>query len=156
MNLKPRGVIVAVCLLCLFGSTISAGADPGRPGVRRAKGITVQKRREIISSLNLNDSQRQAFRQRKAAYRKRNVELKNDIALKSVERDNEIEKTNPDKEKVRRLTDEIGALKNQRVQEGNNLQADFEKLLTPAQLEKWRGVIKEHASTSADLDAAAE
>jgi len=151
-----RSILIAVLGLGLLGDAGVSPAAPGTAASRRPQGLTILQRREIIARLNLTDTQRQAFKQRKAAFRKRMVELKNDIALKKVDRDNEIEKAAPDKARVRRLTDEIGALQGQMVTEDNNYLVEFEKLLTPAQLEKWRVFLKEHASTPADLDAAAE
>ena len=153
---RNKRILSVILGLGLLGSTVACFADAGTPGLRRVKGITIQQRKDIINRLNLTDSQRMAFKQRKAAFRKRMVELKNDIALKKVDRDNEIEKSAPDKARVHRLTDEIGALQGQLVQEDNNHLVEFEKLLTPAQLEKWRAFLKEHASVSADIDTAAE
>jgi len=151
----PKCLAVLLGVLCLWGGATLAGADPVRPAVRHP-GMTPNQRREIVKQLNLTDSQRLAVQQRRASFRKRMQELKNDIALKSVERDTELEKKAPDQAKVHRLTDEIGALKNQRSQENNNHQAEFEKLLTPAQLEKWRTILKDRKSAVADVDAAAD
>jgi Spy/CpxP family protein refolding chaperone len=135
-----------------YGMASSVWAAPEGRALRphqRIQRMSPQQRQEQISHLQLTVAQRQAARQRKAAYRKRMIELKSQLDLRRVDRDSELEKAAPDKAKLQKLSEEIGRIRGQMIAEETNARVDFEKLLTPEQLVKWRELKKNQKNTEA-------
>ncbi len=141
---KKRILATCLALGCLWPAASAFASPEGRnPRLReRAPRSSPQERREQVQNLQLTDAQRQAIRERRAAYRKRMIELKSQLELRRVDRDTELEKTNPDKAKLQKLSEEIGRIRGQMIGEETNAKVDFEKLLTPEQARKWREMKK--------------
>jgi len=99
-----------------------------------------QLRQSDLSRLKLNDQQRQQALDMKEGYRKRVSDLRCKLRQKKLERQKEMQQTTPDKEKLQLLSQEIGQIHGQILVEDANSRSDFEKILTPQQLEEWKNL----------------
>jgi|SRR5665213_129547 len=91
-------------------------------------------RHEIIEKLQLTDVQKKQIRETRAIYRVNVAKLENQIKLKKVELENELDKPEPDPAQIDILTGQLGVLYGQRLNVKVKASIDLEKrILTPQQ-----------------------
>jgi Spy/CpxP family protein refolding chaperone len=101
------------------------------------------QRRADISRLKLSDQQRQQVLDMNKSYSKRLSDLRCKLRQKKADRQKEMQQPTPDKEKLQQLSQEIGQIHGQIIVEDTNSRLDFEKILTPQQLEEWKKIRNE-------------
>ncbi|MGH7739428.1 MAG: Spy/CpxP family protein refolding chaperone [bacterium] len=107
-------------------------------------------RREILQVLRLTADQRQQIDDCRASYRKKMAELNGQLEVKQVELENELDKAEPDQDKLSDLTQTIGDLLGQRLLERAEAKIKIEKqILTPQQADQLKMLQLE---TSSDPD----
>ncbi len=94
-------------------------------------------RREILEKLQLTKEQRGLLRQNRAVFRKKAAELEGQIKIKKVDLENELEKPEPDLEKIDLINSEIYSLlgKKNSIQIKAMLEIE-KKILTPQQTDQ--------------------
>ena len=98
-------------------------------------------RREIMDKLQVTKDQKHLLQQNRAAYRKKIAVIEGQIKIKKVDLENEVEKAEPDTDKIDQLTSEIGALLAQKY--STQIKAELEvekKILTPQQVEQLKAL----------------
>lgn len=98
-------------------------------------------RREIMDKLQVTKDQKHLLQQNRATYRKKIAVIEGQIKVKKVDLENEVEKTDPDADKIDQLTSEIGALLAQKY--STQIKAELEvekKILTPQQVEQLKAL----------------
>lgn len=107
-------------------------------------------RREILQELRLTADQRQQIDDCRASYRKKMAELNGQLEVKQVELENELDKAEPDQDKLSDLTQAIGNLLGERLLERAEAKIKIEKqILTPQQADQLKMLQLE---TSSDPD----
>jgi Spy/CpxP family protein refolding chaperone len=94
-------------------------------------------RKEVMDKLQVTKDQRLLLRQNRATYRHKIAVIEGQFKVKKVELENEIEKPDPDLDKIDQLTSEIGTLLGQKY--STQIKAELEvekKILTPDQAEQ--------------------
>lgn len=115
------------------GQTVSSSAVKPVPTETSSVRLT---RREIIKRLDLSDVQKKSLRQHKAAYRKTMAEIQGQLKVKQVELENELDKPEPDQDRLDAIIQKIADLYGQKL--GAQVKAKLElekKILTPQQVE---------------------
>lgn len=115
------------------GQTASSSAVKPLPTETSSTRLT---RREIIKRLDLSDVQKKSLRQHKAAYRKSMAEIQGQLKVKQVELENELDKPEPDQDRLDAIIQKIADLYGQKL--GAQVKAKLElekKILTPQQVE---------------------
>jgi Spy/CpxP family protein refolding chaperone len=102
-----------------------------------------QQRRSDINRLKLSEQQRQQVLDINKSYSKRLSDLRCKLRQKKADRQKEMQQPTPDKEKLQQLSQEIGQIHGQIIVEDTNSRLDFEKILTPQQLEEWKKIRNE-------------
>jgi len=90
-----------------------------------------------MDKLQVTKDQRLLLRQNRATYRHKIAVIEGQFKVKKVELENEIEKPDPDLDKIDQLTSEIGTLLGQKY--STQIKAELEvekKILTPDQAEQ--------------------
>jgi len=98
-------------------------------------------RREIMDKLQVTKDQKHLLQQNRAAYRKKIAVIEGQIKVKKVDLENEVEKADPDMDKIDQLTSEIGGLLAQKY--STQIKAELEvekKILTPQQVEQLKAL----------------
>lgn len=98
-------------------------------------------RKEIMDKLQVTKDQKHMLQQNRAAYRKKIAVIEGQIKVKKVDLENEVEKTDPEMDKIDQLTSEIGALLAQKY--STQIKAELEvekKILTPQQVEQLKAL----------------
>jgi Spy/CpxP family protein refolding chaperone len=116
----------------------AAGAYRASPAVRKA--ALQERHRKVIQKLNLTPDQAKRIHEFRAGYRQRVAEINAKLHVKRVELENEMDKTNPDPERVKALTEEIGKLKAARDLEKLRAKRELDKILTPEQREELKRI----------------
>lgn len=123
---KLLGILATAALLC--GPAASAPAAPEGDG---GKG-------RFFEDLNLDAGQKEALRRHRAEIKRRMTELKGRLEVKRVEMENELEKPEPDKDRLYRLVDEIAAIQKEKLALRVEAALALKGILTPEQFEKFR------------------
>ncbi len=98
-------------------------------------------RREIYDKLQVTREQRGLLRQNRADFRKKTAELDGQIKVKKVDLENELEKPEPDLEKIDLITAEIGALLGKKYSVQTKAMLEVEKkILTPQQTDQLKAL----------------
>lgn len=111
-------------------SKVTVPSKNGRP-------MTFRKLRKV---LQLTDDQAEQIRQQRAEFRKQMAVLEGKIKVLMADYETEMEKTDPDKEKVKEIAKNISDLRGEKVQEKINSRLEVRKLLTPEQLDKLKTI----------------
>lgn len=90
-------------------------------------------RHEIVEKLQLTDLQKKQIRETRAAYRVNVAKLENQIKLKKVELENELDKPEPDPAQIDILTGQLGVLYGQRLNVKVKASIDLEKRILTSQ-----------------------
>src|SRR5947207_4208443 len=135
--MKNQRTVLALFLMLALAvcgkSSADPAADAAKPKPTEVPAVKLS-RREIMAKLQLTPEQKKLLQHARAAYRKQIAELDGKIKVKKVELENELDKPEPNKEKIAALTEEIGALYGQRLSVRVNASLDLEKtILTPQQ-----------------------
>jgi hypothetical protein len=128
-------VMVGLFVLSLTRLSYSQPAADNSPKAKPTEIIHLT-RREIIKRLQLTDDQHKLLQQHRAAYRKSIAVLDGQLKVKEVDLENELEKSDPDQDKLDLIVQNIGELKGQRL--GVQVKAKLElekKILTPQQVD---------------------
>lgn len=108
-------------------------------------------RREILEQLQLTDDQRKQIEDCRATYRKKMAEINGQLQVEQVELENELEKAEPDQDKLTDLSQKIGDLLGQRILEKVNAKIAIEKqILTPQQTDQLKMLQLDMSSESDD------
>ena len=141
----------------LVGGMVVASTTFAAPGsrptptvshVHKAHRLTASQRREVLTKLNLTPDQRESLRERRTSYRKKMAELDAQLELKHIDLDSEMERPHPDKDRLQKLSEDIGKIQSQKIYEETDARVDFEKILTPEQLETWKAFKQDQANQS--------
>jgi Spy/CpxP family protein refolding chaperone len=111
-------------------------------------------RHEIVEKLQLTDDQNKKIRETRAAYRISVAKLDNQIKLKKVELENELDKPEPDQSQIDILTGQLGVLYGQRLNVKVKASIELEKqILTPQQADLLKTLqVKESSASDEILD----
>lgn len=98
-------------------------------------------RKELMDKLQVTKAQKALLRQNRAAYRKQIALIEGQFKVKKVELESEIEKPEPDQEKIDQLATEIGALLAKKYSAQIRAELEIEKkILTPQQVEQLKAL----------------
>jgi Spy/CpxP family protein refolding chaperone len=98
-------------------------------------------RKEMMDKLQVTKAQKALLRQNRAAYRKQIALIEGQFKVKKVELESEIEKPEPDQEKIDQLTTEIGTLLAKKYSAQIKAELEIEKkILTPQQVEQLKAL----------------
>lgn len=135
-----KGLLFALLPILALASPNMARADGTTDSIAKAKPTEVPQAhltlREIMDKLQITKEQRHLLQQNRAANRKKLVVIKGKINEKRVDLENEIEKAEPDKDRIKQLTAEIGVLLGQKYDILIEAELDVEKILTPQQVDQ--------------------
>ena len=135
-----KGLLFALLPILALASQNMARADSTTDSSAKAKPTEVPQihltLREIMDKLQMTKEQRHLLQQNRAAYRKKMVVIKGKISEKKVDLENEIEKAESDRDRIKQLTAEIGALLGQKYDILIEAELDVEKILTPQQVDQ--------------------
>ncbi len=111
-------------------------------------------RHEIVEKLQLTDVQKKKIRETRALYRISVAKLDNQIKLKKVELENELDKPEPDQAQIDILTGQLGILYGQRLNIKVKASIELEKqILTPQQADLLKTLqVKESSASDEILD----
>jgi Spy/CpxP family protein refolding chaperone len=151
-NQKKTLALLFILVLAACGRS---WADPA-PDAAKAKPTEVPAvkltRREIMEKLQLTADQKKQLQHARASYRKQIAELDGQIKVKKVELENELDKSEPNQEKIAALTEEIGALYGKKLSVRVNASLDLEKnILTPQQSDLLKSLQPKDASSSDEI-----
>jgi hypothetical protein len=155
--MKKKCVMPIMAVLFLLSIVRFSYSQPVPDNSAKAKPTEIQSthltRREIIKRLQLTDDQHKLLQQHRAAYRKSIAVLDGQLKVKEVDLENELEKPDPDQEKLDLIVQNIGELKGQRL--GVQVKAKLElekKILTPQQVDLLKSLQgKENSATDENL-----
>jgi Spy/CpxP family protein refolding chaperone len=142
-------VIFFAAILAVWGR---AQADPASE-TAKVKPVETPavhlNRREIVEKLQLTDAQKKQIRVARAAYRVSVAKLDNQIKLKKVLLENELDKPEPDSVQLDLLTGQLGELYGQRLNVKLKASIELEKkILTPQQADMLKALqVKESAAS---------
>ena len=109
-------------------------------------------RREIVEKLQLTDAQKKQIRNTRASYRISVAKLDNQIKLKKVMLENELDKPEPDSIPIDLLTGQIGELYGQRLNAKVKASIELEKkILTPQQSDLLKTLQVKESSASDEI-----
>jgi Spy/CpxP family protein refolding chaperone len=133
-----------------------AGAASGEADASKNKPSEVQTvhltRHEIIEKLQLTDDQKKQIRDTRATYRIDVLKLDNQIKLKKVELENELDKPEPDQTQIDLLTGQLGVLYGQRLNVKVKASIELEKrILTPQQSDLLKTLQDKDSSTTDEI-----
>jgi Spy/CpxP family protein refolding chaperone len=150
-----KWTLAVALILGVFAAPLErASADETRPAKSKFAGRTRHLgKREILKKLQLSDGQLKQLRERRAAFRKKMAEIDGQIKVQKVELESEMEKPQPDREKLDVITKKISDLKGAKLSEKVKAKVELEKeILTPEQVEKMKALQQGTAETEAELD----
>lgn len=90
-------------------------------------------RKEMMDKLQVTKEQKVLLRQNRANYRKKIAVIDGQLKVKKVDLENEIEKPEPDQNRIDQLTSEIGALLAQKYSAQIKAELEIEKKILTAQ-----------------------
>jgi len=109
-------------------------------------------RREVVEKLQLTDVQKKQIRDTRAAYRTSVTKMENQIKLKKVELENELDKPEPDAAQIDLLTQQLGVLYGQRLNVKVKASIELEKkILTPQQSDLLKTLQVKESSASDEI-----
>ncbi|HXL73484.1 MAG TPA: hypothetical protein VN963_07670 [bacterium] len=124
---------VNIAVLRTAEAVTTTDADSGKLKPTEVPSVHLT-RHEIVEKLQLTDIQKRQIRETRAAYRINVAKLENQIKLKKVELENELDKPEPDPAQIDILTGQLGVLYGQRLNVKVKASIDLEKsILTPQQ-----------------------
>ena len=143
--MKNKGLAFAFfCALTLISMDL-VRADAAPDSAVKAKPTEPPQahltRKEVMDKLQVTKDQKHLLQQNRAAYRKKIAVIEGQIKVKKVDLENEVEKAEPDADKIDQLTSEIGALLGQKY--STQIKAELEvekKILTPQQVEQLKAL----------------
>jgi hypothetical protein len=151
--MKSKYVIPVVAAFFVLPFARLSYSQPAADNSPKAKPTEIihLTRREIIKRLQLTDDQHKLLQQHRAAYRKSIAVLDGQLKVKEVDLENELEKSDPDQDKLDVIVQSIGELKGQRL--GVQVKAKLElekKILTPQQVDLLKSLEGKESSTADD------
>ncbi|HTC21987.1 MAG TPA: hypothetical protein VK859_14115 [bacterium] len=151
--MKSKHVILVMAGLVVLSFARLSYSQPAVDNSPKAKPTEIIRltRREIIKRLQLTDDQHKLLQQHRAAYRKSIAVLDGQLKVKEVDLENELEKSDPDQDKLDLIVQNIGELKGQRL--GVQVKAKLElekKILTPQQVDLLKSLEGKESSTTDD------
>jgi Spy/CpxP family protein refolding chaperone len=135
-----------------FAVPVHAPTPQAVSHIHQAHRLTSSQRREVLKKLNLTPDQKESMRERRTAYRKKMAELNAQLEIKHIDLDSEMEKPHPDKDKLQKLSEDIGKIQSQKIYEETDARVDFEKILTPEQLETWKSFKQDRKASESEGD----
>ena len=129
---------IAVVLLILALAAGAAQAQPAPDASPTPKTPEAASshltRKQIFEKLQLSKEQKQELRKNRGSYRKTIAELDGKLKVKKVELENEMEKPEPDSDKLNQIAEQIGDLQGLKISEKIKAELEVEKkILTPQQ-----------------------
>jgi len=138
-------------LLMLSGSVLAQTTTGETTSTAKKQVHHPTHRREILEQLQLTDDQRKQIEDCRATYRKKMAEINGQLQVEQVELENELEKAEPDQDKLTDLSRKIGDLLGQRILEKVNAKIAIEKqILTPQQTDQLKMLQLDMSSESDD------
>src|SRR5579859_906754 len=142
--MKNSQKFAAIFTLLIFIGSVPVLADSASEAPK-AKPTEVPSthltRREILEKIQATQEQRRLLQKNRAAYRKKVTLIDNQIKLKKVELESELEKPEPDMAKIDQITAEIGTLLGQKYNVQIKAELEVEKkILTPQQVEQLKAL----------------
>jgi Spy/CpxP family protein refolding chaperone len=129
----------------------ATGTDASKNKISEAPAVHLT-RHEIIEKLQLTDVQKKQIRDTRATYRINVLKLDNQIKLKKVELENELDKPEPDETQIDLLTDQLGILYGQRLNVKVKASIELEKkILTPQQSDLLKTLQDKDSSTTDEI-----
>jgi Spy/CpxP family protein refolding chaperone len=129
----------------------ATGTDASKTKTSEAPTVHLT-RHEIIEKLQLTDVQKKQIRDTRASYRINVLKLDNQIKLKKVELENELDKPEPDETQIDLLTDQLGVLYGQRLNVKVKASIELEKkILTPQQSDLLKTLQDKDSSTTDEI-----
>lgn len=139
---------LAIVLFFPFSGVVPAAAQS--QGIHSKKEGSSKKRRlnlrRIQKQLQLTNGQLDQIRRHRAVFRKKRAQRSGKIKVLTVEYESEMEKQEPDRKKVDRITKEINDLRAEEVRERVDSKLEERKILTPEQLDKLKTLQSEDGS----------
>lgn len=148
---NPRILTAVAALMALAAPVLSQ--PQSTPSARSTEVPAAHlTKRQIFEKLQLTAEQKQELRKNRAAYRKTIAELDGQLKIKKVELENEMEKPEPDKAKLKEIADRIGDLQGLKVSEKIKAELEVEKnILTPQQVELLRSLQGKESQASGEI-----
>ncbi|HVZ81271.1 MAG TPA: periplasmic heavy metal sensor [bacterium] len=140
---KNLGFSILLLTMVLGGTCLWADAPSATPAAPRSGEATQPRltRKELMDKLQVTREQKALLRKNRAAYRKQIAVLEGQFKVKRVELENEIEKPEPDPDRIDQLTSEIGALLAKKYSAQIKAELEIEKnILTPQQVDQLRSL----------------
>ncbi len=139
---KMLVVALTLLLLTLFVSAQNPPGTPGAGGCQMMKHPNYQMlggrgMEDLLEDLNLTQEQETKLVDLKFAHQQEVLPLKRDLTKKRIELKSELEKENPNKATLEKLTDEISVLQAKIQKSKLNFLLSLKTVLTPVQ---WRKV----------------
>ena len=137
--MKQKLSTLVLFLTLVLGVAFSWASPPesSTPAPSKAGETQVHlTRKEMMDKLQVTKEQKVLLRQNRAHYRKKIAVIDGQLKVKKVDLENEVEKPEPDKEKIDQLTAEIGVLLGKKYDAQIEAELEIEKkILTPQQVE---------------------
>lgn len=151
--MKNQIKVFVFCLAAASASIGSAQAISSSDGVKaRPTEVPRLTRHELIEKLQLTDDQKKQIRETRASYRTSVTKIENDIKLKNVELENELDKPESDQTKIDLLTGQLGVLYGQRLNVRVKASIELEKkILTPQQADELKSLQVKDSSASDEI-----
>jgi Spy/CpxP family protein refolding chaperone len=151
-NLTKKFIFFIVSYWMVSGIVGAAtGTDASKSKISETPSVHLT-RHEIIEKLQLTDIQKKQIRDTRAAYRINVLKLDNQIKLKKVELENELDKPEPDETQIDLLTDQLGVLYGQRLNVKVKASIELEKkILTPQQSDLLKTLQDKDSSTTDEI-----
>ena len=151
-NLIKIFIVFIVSYWMVLGMVGAAtGKDASKNKISETPAVHLT-RHEIIEKLQLTDVQKKQIRDTRAAYRITVLKLENQIKLKKVELENELDKPEPDETQIDLLTDQLGILYGQRLNVKVKASIELEKkILTPQQSDLLKTLQDKDSSTTDEI-----
>ncbi len=144
-------LFLMLALVVCGKSAADPAADAAKPKPTEVPAVKLS-RHEIMAKLQLTPAQKKQLQLARGAYRQKIAELEGNIKVKKVQLENELDKPEPDQEKIATLTQEIGTLYGQKLSVRVNASLDLEKtILTPQQNDLLKSLQPKDASSSDEI-----
>jgi Spy/CpxP family protein refolding chaperone len=120
------------------------------------KASDLQRRRVDLKRLNLTQAQKQRALDMRGTYKKRLSDLRCKLRDLKADRQKEMQQPAPDKDKLQRLSQDIGQVHGQILVDEASARSEFEKILTAKQLEEWKKMRQERRGEREDAGGGEE
>jgi len=128
-----RKVIIAALVAMIAPALALAAGPQDRPDHRRQRGMG------MMQELNLSADQLNQFRRLRSETRRKTIELRGKVELKTLDFHEELQKDSPDETKLNQLIGEIADLRGQMTKIRMETQVKMTRILTAEQRQRMLG-----------------